>query len=165
MYRDAATRMRSSVGETDGSEVKAISGVERREDLQINLERWRTAVEERGIRISRSKTEYMCTYIDGGSIRMDEELKRVEMFKYLGSIVDASGNRDEEVKHRVQAGWNNWRSASGVLWDKKVPLRLKGKFHRTAITLACFMEQKQYRTSNSQERVARGFGLKKAGKL
>ncbi|XP_027227544.1 uncharacterized protein [Penaeus vannamei] len=40
---------------------------------------------------------------------------------------------DEEVKHRGQAALNNWRSASGVLRDKKVPLGLKGKFHRTVI--------------------------------
>ena len=172
MYRNAVTRVRSSVGETDGFEVKVglhqgsalspfifnivmdvitrnvretvpwtilyaddiVLCAERREDLEIKLERWRAALEERGMRISRSKTEYMCTSNDEGSIRMDgEELKRVQKFKYLGSIVDASGLMDEEVKHRVQAGWNNWRSASGVLCDKKVPLRLKGKFHRTVI--------------------------------
>ena len=79
----------------------------------------------------------MCTSIDGGdegSISINgEEIKRVHKFKYLGCIVDASGNMEEEVKHRIQAGWKNWRSASGVLCDKKVPLRLKGKFHRTVI--------------------------------
>jgi len=26
-----------------------------------------------------------------------------------------------------------WRRASGVLCDKKVPLKLKGKFYRTAV--------------------------------
>ncbi|XP_064097852.1 uncharacterized protein LOC135209133 [Macrobrachium nipponense] len=38
---------------------------------------------------------------------------------------------DQEVRHRIQAGWNNWRSASGVLCDKRVLLKFKGKFHRT----------------------------------
>ena len=175
MYRNVITRVRSSVGETDGFEVgvglhqgSALSpfifnivmdvittGVreavpwsilyaddivlcaESKEDLEVNLERWRTVLEERGMRISRSKTEYMCTCIDGndiGSIRLDGvEIKKVNKFKYLGSIVDASGDMEEEVKHRIQAGWNNWRSASGVLCDKKVPLRLKGKFHKTVI--------------------------------
>ncbi|XP_069995955.1 uncharacterized protein [Penaeus vannamei] len=40
---------------------------------------------------------------------------------------------DEEVKHPAQAGWSNWRSASGVLCDEKGPLRLKYKFQRTVI--------------------------------
>ncbi|XP_064107526.1 uncharacterized protein LOC135216288 [Macrobrachium nipponense] len=70
---------------------------------------------------------------DGGnSIRLDgEEIERVQNFKYLGSIFEDSGSMNQEVRHRIQAGWNNRRSASGVLCDKKVPLKLKGKFHRT----------------------------------
>ena len=65
----------------------------------------------------------MCASIDGDggeSIRMDgEEIKKVHKFKYLGAMVHASGSRDEEVRHRIEAEWNNWRSASGVLCDKK----------------------------------------------
>ena len=175
MYRNSCTRVRSSVGETDGFEIgvglhqgSALSPfifnivmdvmtkdlreavpwcilyaddivlcAERREDLEEKLERWRVALEERGMKISRSKTEYMCASSveeDGNSIILDgEEIKRVQKFKYLGSIVEASGGIDQEVRHRIQAGWNNWRSASGVLCDKKVPLRLKGKFHRTVV--------------------------------
>ena len=84
-----------------------------------------------------SKTEYMCSsrnVEDSQTIQMDgQEIKRVQKFKYLGSILEASGNMDQEVRHRIQAGWNNWRSASGVLCDKRIPIRLKGKFHRTMI--------------------------------
>ena len=47
--------------------------------------------------------------------------------------MDASGSMDEEVRHRIQAGWNNWRPTSGVLCDEGVPLKLKGKFHETVI--------------------------------
>ncbi|XP_069996779.1 uncharacterized protein [Penaeus vannamei] len=134
-------RVRSSVGETDGFEVKVgqlssfifnivmdVTTRNRREDLHINLERWRTAMEERGMRISRSKTEYMCTSIDERSINTDgEELKRVQKVTYLGSIVDACGNMDEEVKHRVQAGWNNWRSASEGPLGQESTSKTEGK--------------------------------------
>ncbi|XP_069992335.1 uncharacterized protein [Penaeus vannamei] len=62
----------------------------KREDVEIYLERWRTALEERGMRINRFKIEYICACIDGGSIRMNGEmLKREQKFKYLGSVVDA----------------------------------------------------------------------------
>ncbi|KAL5133260.1 hypothetical protein HKD37_03G006621 [Glycine soja] len=30
-------------------------------------------------------------------------------------------------------GWMKWRKASGVLCDAKVPIKLKGKFYRTAV--------------------------------
>jgi hypothetical protein len=30
-------------------------------------------------------------------------------------------------------GWMKWRQASGVLRDKRVPQKLKGKFYRTMI--------------------------------
>lgn len=53
---------------------------ERTEDLGIKLEEWRTALEERGMKICRSKTEYMCTTTkneNGESIRMNgEEIKK-----------------------------------------------------------------------------------------
>jgi hypothetical protein len=37
------------------------------------------------------------------------------------------------TRHRIKANWLKWRQASGVLCDPKVPLKLKGKFYRTAI--------------------------------
>ncbi|XP_066986827.1 uncharacterized protein [Macrobrachium rosenbergii] len=113
---------------------------ESREDLEMKLERWRQVLEDRGMRISRSKTEYMCTTNDGGDrgkcSAWGESIKRVENFKYLGSFINAGGRMEEEVKHRVQAGWNNWRAASGVLCDKKSTAEVKGKFHKTVVRTA-----------------------------
>ncbi|KAH1206126.1 Craniofacial development protein 2 [Glycine max] len=43
------------------------------------------------------------------------------------------GEIEGDVNHRIQAGWMKWRKASGVLCDAKVPIKLKGKFYRTAI--------------------------------
>ena len=39
----------------------------------------------------------------------------------------------DDVRHRISAGWLKWRQASGILCDKRVPQKLKGKFYRTAI--------------------------------
>ena len=36
------------------------------------------------------------------------------------------------MAHRIKAGWVKWRSASGVLYYRRIPVKLKGKFYRTA---------------------------------
>jgi hypothetical protein len=53
-------------------------------------------------------------------------------------MLQKDGDIDEDVSHRIKAGWLKWRQASGVLCDPRVPLKLKGKFYRTAIRPAMF---------------------------
>ncbi|KAK3549929.1 hypothetical protein QTP86_016780, partial [Hemibagrus guttatus] len=82
---------------------------ESREQVEENLERWRFALERRGMKGSRSKTEYMCVNEREGSgtVRLQgEEVKKVQEFKYLGSTVQSNGECGKEVKKRVQAGLN-----------------------------------------------------------
>jgi hypothetical protein len=56
-----------------------------------------------------------------------------ETFRYLGSMLQKDGNIDEDVNHRIKAGWMKWHQASGILCDKRVQQKLKGKFYRMAI--------------------------------
>ncbi|KAK3518329.1 hypothetical protein QTP86_018784, partial [Hemibagrus guttatus] len=109
---------------------------ESREQVEENLERWRFALERRGMKVSRSKTEYMCVNEREGSgtVRFQgEEVKKVQEFKYLGSTVQSNGEIGKVVKKRVQAGWNGWRKVSGVLCDRKISARIKGKVYRTVV--------------------------------
>ncbi|KAK3552031.1 hypothetical protein QTP70_031579 [Hemibagrus guttatus] len=109
---------------------------ESREQVEENLERWKFALERRGMKVSRSKTEYMCVNEREGSgtVRLQgEEVKKVQEFKYLGSTVQSNGECGKEVKKRVQAGWNGWRKVSGVLCDRKISARIKGKVYRTVV--------------------------------
>ncbi|KAK3564267.1 hypothetical protein QTP86_011987 [Hemibagrus guttatus] len=112
---------------------------ESREQVEEKLERWRFALERRGMKVSRSKTEYMCVNKREGSgtVRLQgEEVKKVQEFKYLGSTVQSNGECGKEVKKRVQAGWNGWRKVSGVLCDRKISARIKGKVYRTVVRAA-----------------------------
>ncbi|KAK3566904.1 hypothetical protein QTP86_004877 [Hemibagrus guttatus] len=69
-----------------------------------------------------------------GTVRLQgEEVKKVQEFKYLGSTVQSNGECGKEVKKRVQAGWNGWRKVSGVLCDRKISARIKGKMYRTVV--------------------------------
>ncbi len=54
-------------------------------------------------------------------------------FKYLSSILQVDGGCEEDVSHRIKAGWLKWRRVTGVLCDHKIPNKLKGKFYRSAI--------------------------------
>ena len=53
-----------------------------------------------------------------------------DTFRYLGS---RDGDINADVSHRIKAGWIKWRQAFSILYDKRVPQKLKGKFYRTAI--------------------------------
>ncbi|MCJ8731973.1 hypothetical protein PDJAM_G00205620 [Pangasius djambal] len=109
---------------------------ESREQVEENLERWGFALERRGMKVSRSKTEYMCVNEreESGTVSLQgEEVKKVQEFKYLGSTVQSNGECGKEVKKRVQAGWNGWRKVSGVLCDRKISARIKGKVYKTVV--------------------------------
>ena len=113
---------------------------ETREEVERRLEEWRVALEGGGMRISRAKTEYMrCTHHDQDrdqsvEVRLDGEgIKSVDGFKYLGSTITVDGSEEREVTRKIQAGWKNWRDVSGVLCDRRMPVKLKGKVYKTVV--------------------------------
>ena len=55
------------------------------------------------------------------------------VFKYLGSIIQKYGEIDGDVNHRIKARWLQWRSATGVLCDRNMPMSLKKKFYRKTV--------------------------------
>ena len=93
---------------------------ETKQQAEDNLDRWRYALERRGMKVSRSKTEYMCMNGSGnGKICLQkEELKKVNEFKYLGTTMVSNGEYSREVKNRIQAGWSSWRRVSAIICDK-----------------------------------------------
>ncbi|KAK3547882.1 hypothetical protein QTP70_000339 [Hemibagrus guttatus] len=83
---------------------------ESREQVEENLERWRFALERRGMKVSRSKTEYMCVNERerSGTVRLQgEEVKKVPEFKYLGSTVQSNGECGKEYKRHLSTTSNS----------------------------------------------------------
>ena len=62
-----------------------------------------------------------------------EEIPCTNTFKYLGSIFAANGGTEADCKNRVRLSWNKWRETTGVICDKKVPVKLKVKIYQTVI--------------------------------
>ncbi|ONM02098.1 Retrovirus-related Pol polyprotein LINE-1 [Zea mays] len=112
---------------------------ESRSGVSQKLELWRQTLEAKGFRLSRSKTEYMkCDFsamgYEDGDVSLDGQVvPKKDTFRYLGSMLQKEGDIDEDVSHRIKAGWLKWRQAAGVLCDHRVPRKLKDKFYRTAI--------------------------------
>ena len=112
---------------------------ESKEQVEETLESWRYALERRGMKVNRRKTEYMCVNESqvNGTVRMQvEEMEKVDDFKYLGSTVQSNGECGREVKKKAQAGWNGWRRMS-VLSDMRQATRVKWKVYKVAVTWQC----------------------------
>ena len=62
-----------------------------------------------------------------------QEIPQRDSFSYLGSIISKDMEFDEDVEHKIKAGWLKWRFASGVFCDQRSPTRLKEKLYRTMI--------------------------------
>ena len=60
-------------------------------------------------------------------------IPRVERFRYLGSIIHENGEIDEDINQRIKIGWQKWKKASGVLCNKRIPLKLKGRVYRMVV--------------------------------
>ena len=107
---------------------------EEKAGLEEDLERWRNALEKRGMKVLRAKTEYMClSGVSRGSVQMQyQHLPEMNEFKYLGSTPQTDGGVEAEINRRIQSGWNNWKM-SRVMCDRRILAKVKGKVHQTVI--------------------------------
>ncbi|GJY27052.1 retrovirus-related pol polyprotein LINE-1 [Tanacetum coccineum] len=80
--------------------------------LNGRLEQWREMLENKGLRVSREKTEYMrCDFNRNENDQNEEAVIRIgehilepkESFRYLGYVIHKSGRIKDDVTHRIQA--------------------------------------------------------------
>ncbi|XP_051788839.1 uncharacterized protein LOC127529415 [Erpetoichthys calabaricus] len=79
------------------------------------------------------------------------ELAKVNEFKYLGSTVQSNGDCGREKKKRVQAEWNGWRRVTGVICDRRVSARVKGKVYKAVVRPAMLYGLKMMALTRKQE--------------
>nr|GEV20937.1 hypothetical protein [Tanacetum cinerariifolium] len=121
----------------------------------------REALEDNGLQVSREKTKYLrCDFSryevahQEVDIRIGDQILQLnESFRYLGLVIHRSGRIDEDVAHRIGVGWMKWREASGVLCDRRIPLKLKGKIYKVAIRPAMLFGSECCPITKAQNRV------------
>ncbi|CAK1594062.1 unnamed protein product [Parnassius mnemosyne] len=107
-------------------------------EVQRRLTGWQRRLESVGLKISRSKTEYLCCDFGGLSSPVPMSLDGAILpicsdVKYLGSLIQDDGGIDRAVQHRINAGWMKWRQVTATTCDPRMPIRLKGKIYKSII--------------------------------
>ena len=128
-------------------------------DVTEYLDTWKKALDERGVRISRPKKNQFMDFNfgqDNGKERdpvkiLWEQLQRVHHFKYLGSSVEETGGMATEITQTVSAAWRNWKRCSGVLCDKRMTVKLKGKVYKTVVRTAMLYGAQIWATKRGHE--------------
>jgi len=107
------------------------------DQLQERWQRWQIGMEKVGLKVNTKKTEVMVSSRNRTRIKITdrngEELNQVDKFKYLGTTLSEEGGSEMAVRARITAAWNKWRQCSGVLYDRKMPRKLKVKIYNTVI--------------------------------
>ena len=83
---------------------------------------------------------------------LEEELERVTHLKYLGKSMEEEGGMVTEITNLVGAGWRNWKKCSGVLCDRRMSVKLKGKVYKTVIRPAMLYGAETWATTKRQEK-------------
>ena len=67
----------------------------------------------------------------------DDKLNTLTTFKYLGSIFNSTGGAERDINKRVKLLWMKWKQLTGVLFDKKVTIKLKDKVYKRREQITC----------------------------
>ena len=126
-------------------------------DLQERLVDWKEIFSKHGLRVSLDKREVLWV----GQQKKDldirlhgKKLNQRDSFVYLSGAVCGDGNTETEICRRVQTGASAWRKVAGVIGDRHISRKLKGKVLNSCITPAyLYGLETMAMTKNQQERL------------
>ena len=73
-------------------------------------------------------------------------------FTHIGATLAENGDLDTEMTHRIQSGWKNWKRISGILCDRRISFKVKGKLYTTVVRLAMMYGAETWAMKKAQEK-------------
>ena len=111
-----------------------------KQELHETMEEWNGLFIKHGLKLNLEKTEVLHIGHQREELYIELEgniLKQRDSFVYLGGAVGGDGKTERDIRRRVQAGANACRAVEGVVADRRISKRLKGKVVSTCVTPAC----------------------------
>ena len=79
-----------------------------------------------GLKMHKGKTKFMINYPNQDSLCIEnEEIEKVEHYKYLGQTTYLRETTKEEIKCRIRTGWSCFGRNREVFLDEKLPMYLR----------------------------------------
>ena len=79
-------------------------------------------------------------------------MEHVEHGRGKNSFFAENGDLDAEMTHRIQSGWQHWKRVSGILCDRRISLRVKGKVFHTVVRPAMMYGAETWAVKKAQEK-------------
>ena len=93
-------------------------------------------IKKRKMKVRRRKTIFLCMNNNEGGDKVQMrslELSEVRRFKRFESTLPSNEEDGQKVKKRILSGWNGWRRVSGVIRDKRICAKVKGKMFKSVV--------------------------------
>lgn len=78
-------------------------------------------------------------------------MSEVNRFKYLRSVVQTNGGFENDVKNSIICRWMKWKEVIGILCDKRILLRIKGRFYNAVVKPVILYESECWEVDNKTE--------------
>ena len=105
----------------------------------------------------------MFYYLQGEELTIELEGKKLtqeDSFVYLGGAVWGDGKTEKEVRRRAQARANAWIAVEGVMADRRISKRMKGKVMSTCVKPACLYGTETLAMTERQQQQRHKLGTK-----
>ena len=82
---------------------------------------------------------------------LGRELQRVQHFFKVYRFKRGGDMRHGNINYTDSAAWGNWNRCSGVLCDKRMPMKLNGKVYKTVVRSTWLYGAETWATTTRQE--------------